>query len=105
MHAVMRYQIRQNDLELHLELLHAVYAELSELRPEGLVWATYQLEDPADFLEVMSGPELPEPLPALPAFQRYRSGLEARCAEAPTFTEVHPVGSYSSPGDLDELAG
>lgn len=97
MHAIMRYRIRTSDLDTHLALLQAVYAELADVQPAGLDWTTYQLDDPTSFLEVVSGPDLPEPLPHLTTFQRYRAGLEDRCDEPPVFTETRQVGSYRSP--------
>lgn len=97
MHAIMRYQIKPAELDTHLTLLRAVYDELSETRSDGLIWATYQLDEPTWFLEVVSGPDLPNPLPHLPAFQTYRAGLEDRCEAPSQFTEATQVGSYAHP--------
>lgn len=97
MHAIMRYQIKPDQLDVHLTLLRAVYAELAERGPDGLVWATYQLDQPTQFVEVVSGPDLPNPLPHLPAFQTYRAGLEDRCETQPQFTEANQIGSYTHP--------
>lgn len=97
MHAIMRYQIKPAALDTHLTLLRAVYTELAEQQPKGLTWATYQLDPPHEFLEVVSGPDLPNPLPHLPAFQTYRAGLEDRCETPTQFTEANQVGSYTQP--------
>jgi hypothetical protein len=96
-HAIMRYQIKLSELDNHLALLRTVYAELAERRPDGLTWASYQLDQPNHFLEVVSGPDLPGPLPNLPAFQAYRAGLDDRCETPSQFTEVDQVGSYHAP--------
>lgn len=97
MHAIMRYQIKPAALDTHLTLLRAVYDELAQRRPDGLTWATYQLDQPNQFLEVVSGPDLPGPLPHLAAFRSYRVGLEDRCEVPSRFTEVNQVGSYRAP--------
>ncbi|GGM03732.1 hypothetical protein [Micromonospora yangpuensis] len=40
---------------------------------------TLRLDDGCTFVEVVSGPHLPDPLPSLAAFRRFRAGLAERC--------------------------
>lgn len=94
MHAVMRYTVKPDQLDLHLDLLGAVYQELMTTDPGGIVWTTYRVADSSTFVEVIRGADLPHPLPQLPAFQRYRAGLDDRCEAPPEFTEVAEVGAY-----------
>lgn len=94
--AVLRYTIKPEHLEEHLQLLTGVYAELHELRRERFSWITYRVTGTRDFVEVATGHPLPGPLPDLPAFVRYRSAMDDRC-ETKQFDEVVVVGSYSSP--------
>lgn len=98
MHAIMRYTVRNDALNEHLELLRAVYRQLADERPAGLHWATYQLDQVGAFLEVVSGPDLPNPLPQLDSFRRYRADLEVRCVQPPEFTEVVEVGAFRAAG-------
>lgn len=93
--AVLRYTIKPEHLDHHLQLLADVYAELDRLQPSQFSWATYQIPGSRDFLEVATGNPLPGPLPNLPAFQRYRAGLDARC-EARQFDDVTVVGSFAA---------
>lgn len=100
MHTMIQYRLKAECLEDHLDLLAAVFAEMALDRPSDLHYAVHQLEDPLDFVHLVQGPNLPNPLPRLSAFQRFRSGLEQRCDEPPLMTNLHEVGSFS-PGGLD----
>lgn len=95
MHEVLiRYRVKPDQLERNLQLLRAVYAELEVIRPAGLRWATYQLEDQLTFLDIAGGTAPPQLLSSLPAFRNFRSTLEERCDELPVMTELHEIGSY-----------
>ncbi len=91
---MIRYKVKRDQVERNLELLRAVYQELGSIQPEGLRWTTFQLEDEVSFVEFVEGPDLPEPLPQLEAFRRYRATLDERCDELPVMTELHEVGSF-----------
>ncbi|MER5317975.1 hypothetical protein [Streptosporangium roseum] len=95
MQVMIRYKVRRDQVERNLELLHAVYEELASVRPEGMRYASFQLEDEVSFVDfaVFDGPG-PGPLPLLKAFQRFRTTLDARCDELPVLTELHQAGSY-----------
>jgi tRNA-Thr(GGU) m(6)t(6)A37 methyltransferase TsaA len=59
-----------------------VYAELEASDAQGLRYATFQLDDAGRVVEVVMGEDLPQPLPQLEAFRRYRADLEERCENA-----------------------
>ena len=96
MQVLIRYTVKREEVPAHLELVGAVYAELHRLAPAGLGYATYQLEDGASFVEVLTGPAGPGPLAASAAFQRFRSTLDARCEHPAVPTELREVGSYTA---------
>ncbi len=93
---MIRYKVKPDQVERHLELLHAVYQELESTQPDGLRYATFRLEDGVSFVEFALGADLPGPLPRLEAFRRYRANLEERCDER-VATELHEAGSYRFP--------
>lgn len=93
--AVLQYTVAPEHLHQHLNLLADVYTELDSLRPARFSWATYQIPGTREFIEVATGHPLPGPLSDLPAFQRYRTGLDGRC-EARRFDHVTVVGSFAS---------
>ncbi|SCG61310.1 hypothetical protein GA0070609_3703 [Micromonospora echinaurantiaca] len=90
---LIRYRVRPEHLAEHLLLLRAVHDEVARVRPSGLRYVTFQLDDERSFVDVAMGPELPGPLPSLESFRRYRAGLEDRCEERATF-DFTVVGSY-----------
>ncbi len=91
---MIRYTVTRDRVEGHLKLLRAAYEELDAIRPDGLRWATFQLDDGVRFVDFVSGDSPPRLLSQLPAFQRYRATLDERCDEPPVLTVLHEVGSF-----------
>ncbi|WP_141579619.1 hypothetical protein [Actinomadura sp. WMMA1423] len=94
MQVLVRWKIKPEQVERELELLREVYAELRAVRPDGLRYATFQLEDEVTFMDVVELDDGPEVLRRIEAFQRYRTTLDERCDEPPEMTTLHRVGSY-----------
>lgn len=90
------YKVKPDQVERHLKLLRAVYQELASTEPDNLHWATFQLEDEVSFVDFVTGDDLPEPLPELETFQRFRANLEERCDER-VVTEINEIGSFRFP--------
>jgi hypothetical protein len=95
--AMIRYKVRRDQLERELELLRAVYEELDATRPNGLRYATFQLDDEVSFVEFAEA-DGPGQFSKLDSFRAYRATLDERCDEAPVVTELNPVGSFPSAG-------
>ncbi|MGI8798618.1 MAG: hypothetical protein ACR2GE_04870 [Pseudonocardia sp.] len=91
---MIRYTVRPDQVGRNLKLLRAVYEELESTQPDGLHQASFQLDDKITFVDFVMGPDLPEPLPRLEAFQRFRRTLDARYDEPPVMTELSEVGSF-----------
>jgi hypothetical protein len=90
---MIRYKIRSEYLEEHLDLLGAVYRELHARRPDGLRWATFREDDGVSFVDVASGAGGGR-LSSLTTWAAYRGTLDARCEEPPALTELHEVEAY-----------
>ena len=90
---MIRYKVKPDGIERHLELLRAVYEELESTQPDGFRWATFRLGDGVSFVEFVAGTDLPGPLPRLEAFRRFRANLEERCDER-VMVELREVGSF-----------
>ncbi|TDE47934.1 hypothetical protein E1295_22090 [Nonomuraea mesophila] len=97
MHVLIRWRIKPDQVEHELELLRAVYEDMHEVRPEGLRYATYQLDDGVTFVDVAEMAEGPGVLQQVEAFQRYRASLDERCDEPPAVTVLQEVGAYRFP--------
>lgn len=91
---MFRCKVKPGEVARNLELLRAAFAEFAQVKPGGLRYATYQLEDGVTFVGFVDMAGDPAALRDLPAFQAYRSTLEARCVEPPVMTMLHEVGSY-----------
>jgi len=96
MHVMIRCKIKPDEVDQNLEMLHAVYEELASVRPDGMRYETFQLEDKVTLLSFVELDDGPGVLQQLEAFQRYRSTLDERCDEPPAMTVLDLVGSYSS---------
>jgi hypothetical protein len=96
MHAMIRWKIKPDQVELELELLAAVYEEMKSLKPDDLDYSTFLLGDNVTFVAFTHMPKGLGVLNELEAFQLYRSTLDARCDEAPVVTELGEVGRYTS---------
>lgn len=54
--ATIRYRVKPEHLEEHLRLLRSVYEELNSIEPDGIRWATFQLQGEASFIDSRDGP-------------------------------------------------
>jgi hypothetical protein len=84
MQVMIRGKVKPDQVERNLELLRAVYEELESIQPDGLRYATFQLEDKVSFISFVEIEGGPAPLRQLKAFQRYRATLDERCDEPPS---------------------
>lgn len=91
---MIRCKVKPDEVERNLELLHAVYEEMRSVRPGGLRYATFQLEDKVTFVAFAQMDDGPGVLRRLEAFQHYRATLDERCDEPPVMTMLHEVDSY-----------
>lgn len=97
MHVMIRWKIKPDQVERELALLRAVYEDMHAVRPEGLRYATFQLDDGVTFVDVAEMAGGPGVLQQVEAFQRYRATLDERCDEPPAVTVLHEVGAYRFP--------
>ena len=96
MKRMIRYKVKADRAEENSELVRAVYEELASLRPAGLRYATFKLDDAVSFVHIASieTADGRNPLADVAAFARFQEGIGERCAEAPVTVEIEEVGSY-----------
>lgn len=101
MRVLINYRVRPDQVEPSLALLRDVYADLEARRPDGLRYATFQLDDGVTFLAYIEseGDAVAAPHHRLESFQRYRAGLEELCDRPPSVTVIREVGSYRFGGE------
>jgi hypothetical protein len=90
---VVRYRVRPDRVEENERLVRAVYAELADVQPEGLRYATVKLDDGVTFVHVAVH-EQENPLPGLASFRAFSGTIGERCDEPPVVSDAELVGSY-----------
>ena len=97
---VIRYKAKPEMADRNAELVAAVFAELKAAQPEGLRYMSLRLEDDT-FIHVVetAADDGASPLPKLPAFAAFQSGIRERCAEPPVAKGATVVGNYRMLGE------
>lgn len=93
MQVMIRCKVRPDGADASLESFREVYEEMRSVQPEGLRYATFQLEDEVTFVSFaeMASPDV---LQQLEAFQRLRATPAEQFDEPPVLTMLREVGSY-----------
>jgi len=93
---LVRYTLKEGRTAENEDLVRAVYAALSRMRPQGLRYATFRLDDGLGYLHLVAHDEADgrNALTALPEFQAFVAGIRERCAQLPVTTVLTEVGSY-----------
>ena len=93
---MVRYTVKPDQVARNEELVRDVYAELARERPEGLRYGTFRLDDGVSFVHVVSveTADGANPLPSLPAFQRFVDAIGDRLDEGPVTSDLTEIGSY-----------
>lgn len=90
---MVRYRVKPESVARNVELLRAVHEEVHAARPEGLRYASFQLDDKVTFVELVIGGGQGR-LAQLKTFRAYRSTIEERLEAAPVLEELSEVGSF-----------
>ena len=108
---MVRYTVKPGRAAENERYIEQVFAELARSAPADVRYAAFKLDDGVSFVHIYldESTDGSEPLPALPAFQAFRAGLEERCETPRVATPLHVVGSYgfstapTPPGSATEL--
>lgn len=95
---VVRYRTEPGAAAENERLVRDVYRELAEQHPDGFHYVTVRLDDGVSFVHVaLQDDDAVNPLPTLPAFERFQAGLAQRLADGPEPTPATVVGRYAFP--------
>lgn len=97
---MIRYKVKPDRVDENEQLVRAVYDELAQVRPAGVRYATFKLDDGQSFVHVVALEGAENPLEQIAAFGRFQRDVLDRCEEPPVFTTLNPVGSF---GLLEEI--
>jgi hypothetical protein len=91
---MVRYKVKPERVAENEALVREVYEELARVKPDGLHYATFRLEDGVSFAHLAVTADASNPLPELEAFRRFQEGIVDRCDEPPIVTRLSEVGSF-----------
>ena len=91
---VIRCKTKPDMADKNAELDAAVFAELKAAQPEGLRYMSLRLEDDTFIHVVETADDGASPLPKLPVFAAFQSGIRERCTEPPLAKGATVVGNY-----------
>ena len=93
---VVRYQAKPDRADENQQLIEAVFAELSDRRPNGFSYRVFRLEDGVSFVHVVVEHDVDDPdsLQDVPAFQAFTKDIADRCDVPPLPMGATVVGSY-----------
>jgi hypothetical protein len=91
---MVRYKVKPEQVARNEELVRAVYAELHQVEPGGLRYATFKLPDGVTFVHLADTNGEGTPLTGLAAFKAFQAELRERCDEPPVLSELSEVGSF-----------
>jgi hypothetical protein len=93
---MVRYKVNQDAAAHNEELVRRVYHELHQVKPAGIHYATFVLEDGVSFVHLASNESEDgrNPLIEIAAFRAFQQGIGERCDEPPVPMGLREVGSY-----------
>jgi len=93
---IVRYKVKEDRAQENIEFVQAVFSALERSKPEGLRYATFQLEDGVSFIHIASieTEDGSNPLGALAEFTAFTEDIASRCDEPPVASEVETIGNY-----------
>jgi hypothetical protein len=98
---MVRYKVKADRVAENERLAARVYEELHRLKPQGLRYATFRLDDGVSFVHIVSHEEADgsNALTSLPVFKEFTAGVRDRCEEPPVTSQLKEIGSYGFFGD------
>lgn len=92
---LVRYTVKADQVAHNEELVRAVFAELDQVQPPGLRYATFRLDDGVTFIHLVCHDKAKHgPLPHLPSLRAFHDGIRERCDTPPVRTELSEIGSF-----------
>lgn len=97
---MVRYTVKPDRAAQNEELVRALFAELDQVKPAGLRYAAFRLDDGLTFIHLISSDKDEHgPLPHLETLRAFHAGLRGRCDEAPVRTQLSEIGSFRHAND------
>ncbi len=92
---VVRYRAKPEAADENERLIKGVFDDLAAQAPAGVRYLVLRLAD-GSFIHIVTveTDDGASPIPKLPAFQAFQTGIRDRCAEPPQSAAATIVGNY-----------
>ncbi|MGH7438694.1 MAG: hypothetical protein ACRENE_23650 [Polyangiaceae bacterium] len=91
---IVRYKLAKDRVEEHEALIRAVFAELAETAPEGILYGAFKQPDGVSYVHVAFITASKNPLDGIAAFKAFTARIGERCVDPPQAVEVEQIGAY-----------
>jgi hypothetical protein len=91
---IIRYTTHAEDADENARLISAVFSALAGVKPDGLHYAAFRLEDGVSFMHVVTLDGDDNPLNAVPAFAEFQARIMDRVVAPPVTVFASVVGNY-----------
>ena len=93
---IVKYKVKEDKAQENINYIQSVFKALEQSKPEGLRYASFQLEDGVSFVHIASieTEDGSNPLGAFDEFKSFTQDIASRCVEPPAPAEANTIGSY-----------
>ena len=93
---IVQYKLKEDRIQQNMRFIKDVFLALNKSKPEGLRYATFQLEDGVSFIHMVSieTEDDSNPLASLKEFKAFTEDIASRCEEPPVASAVETIGNY-----------
>ena len=93
---IVRYKVKKDKAQENIEYIQAVFDALDNSKPDGLRYASFQLEDGVSFIHMASieSDDGSNPLALLDEFKAFIKDIGTRCEVPPAASEATTLGAY-----------
>ena len=91
---VIRYRTKPECADENERLIQIVFAELADVKPDGLHYASFRLDDGVSFLHIAVIDGEVNPLQTSKSFAEFQSNIKERVEDGPIPADATIGGSY-----------
>jgi hypothetical protein len=91
---IIRYTTHPEHADENARLIRDVFAALADVKPDGVHYAAFRLDDEVSFVHIVTLDGDVNPLNDLPAFQEFQANIMNRVAAPPVTVVTSVVGNY-----------
>ena len=90
----IRYTTHAEHADENARLIAAVFGALADVKPDGVHYAAFRLDDGVSFMHVVTLDGETNPLHEVPAFKEFQADIMNRVVAPPVTVTTTVVGNY-----------